>query len=604
MFYLCSIPRSGSTLLASLLLQRGDTHVSKTSNLGEFMGSIIVTHYQNPATEAGKVEQEELMRTLKAVVEAKYSTRTEEFIFDKGRCWPDPNNMKVLTEMMGEAPKIVATVRPLADCVASFYMIDKGFDYPLDCPNPLKYWMKNSELFSYLIRCYESLKAGYKEHPENFCLIDYDDLCNHTQRELDRISDFIGAPRIDYDPTIKQIGEDDNAWGVKDLHLLESEIKKTEMNTREILGDELFRLFDVKEFWSKKPATVYPPAPLDLALEAGLHGDFVTAEKILRYEYRIDPKNNRAAFNLGWYEMRKGNLQKGHRFLDCGREEEIFGNRHIGTTIPIWNGQRDVTVLLEMEGGIGDQFHCVRYCKNLVEDYGCKVIVSGSAPILSVIRDVAGVHMSVMHEASLLIDFDYWLPSMSAPISLKLEYSDVSGESYIPRLGEPTSKIGVKWSGNPMFEHEQHRLFPPQLMFDAVKDEDCICLQKEDEKTDGLTPIPEWMEQPSLATWKDTQLAISRCELVITSCTGVAHLSAAMGVETWIVVPMLAYYLWAKPGKITEHYNSVKLYRQEEYGNWRAPFERIKQDLISRRIAKWDKIPIRLGNTTLEFIEA
>jgi hypothetical protein len=157
-----------------------------------------------------------------------------------------------------------------------------------------------------------------------------------------------------------------------------------------------------------------------------------------------------------------------------------------------------------------------------------------------------------------------------------------------------------------MFEHEQHRLFPSELMFNTVNDEDCLCLQKEEGsqhgETDGLVPAPEWMEKPSLETWSDTQKAVSRCDLVITSCTGVAHLAGAMGVETWIVVPILPYYLWALPGNKTPHYDSVTLYRQEKYGCWEAPFKQIKRDLIARRINKWPKAAA--GGTTEQFIEA
>jgi hypothetical protein len=54
-----------------------------------------------------------------------------------------------------------------------------------------------------------------------------------------------------------------------------------------------------------------------------------------------------------------------------------------------------------------------------------------------------------------------------------------------------------------------------------------------------------------------------------------------MGVKTWIVVPILPYYLWAKPGSKTEWYDSVTLFRQEAYGDWGGPFRKIKQQLKS-----------------------
>ena len=197
---------------------------------------------------------------------------------------------------------------------------------------------------------------------------------------------------------------------------------------------------------------------------------------------------------------------------------------------------------------------------------------------------------------------------VSVVVPLSYEYSDLSGESYIPRLCESQGKVGIKWSGNPMFEHQQHRSFPSELMWNVVRDENCISLQKDSVgnlgETDNITPTPEWMGTPSLEEWKDTQMAISQCELVITSCTSVAHLAGAMGIETWVVVPILPYYLWALPGDKTPYYDSVTLFRQEKYGNWEAPFKKIKQALIARRVKSWGNPNNEISNSTKDFIEA
>ncbi len=82
-----------------------------------------------------------------------------------------------------------------------------------------------------------------------------------------------------------------------------------------------------------------------------------------------------------------------------------------------------------------------------------------------------------------------------------------------------------------------------------------------------------------MKTWEDTARVLAGLDLVITSDTSIAHCSAALGIETWIIVPILPYYPWALPGNCTSWYDSVKLYRQSTYGNWDAPFEQIKKDL-------------------------
>jgi hypothetical protein len=119
-------------------------------------------------------------------------------------------------------------------------------------------------------------------------------------------------------------------------------------------------------------------------------------------------------------------------------------------------------------------------------------------------------------------------------------------------------------------------------MFEAVRGSDCVSLQRDE----GTDLKPSWMSQADVSDWNETRKSISQCEKVITSCTSVAHLSAAMGIETWIVVPILSYYLWALPVNKSPYYNSVTIYRQENYGDWSAPFEQIKEKLKCMHMLK------------------
>ena len=497
-----------------------------------------------------------------------------------------------MAKAMGEPIKIVATVRPIAECIASFYLIDKS-------DLPIEQWIKQSELMVHLWKSYESLKDGYEKYPDQFCIVEYDDLINHTQRELDRVADFIGWPKWKFNSKIEQVDENDNAWGIKDLHKLSEKIEPNNIDAEGILGKRLFKHYQGGEFWNDKPEPVKNAKnePLNLALEAGLHGNFDKAYEILKEIERTDP-NDRSKFNLGWYEMMRGNLLKGHILLTHGRNEGVFGNNPSQSGQPFWNGERDCIVLMEMEGGSGDQIHGIRFAKNIANDYNCRVIISGCQRLVDICKDVEGVSAFCQHEVAEGIYHDYQTPNMSIGVPLRLEYSDLCGKPYLPKVGKSEGKVGIKWFGNPKFEHQQHRLFPKELLFDAVEGEDLLCLQKEGEK-------PEYLYQPSLEEWGDTVKAISKCDLVISSCSSVAHLAGAMGVETWIVVPILPYYMWAYPGDKTPYYDSVTLFRQEKYGCWKAPFKKIKQALIQRRVALWSKATYNeYGDTTRAFIEA
>jgi len=325
------------------------------------------------------------------------------------------------------------------------------------------------------------------------------------------------------------------------------------------------------EFWNDKPELVKEDKLIDLQLAAGIQGDFKKGWELAQQIEKETPDCPRAAFNRGWYLLHQGKLLEGHKLLDYGRQVDVFGSGHIGTTQPIWNGEEG-TVLLNLEGGLGDQIKSYRFAFDL-QERGNRVMISCSPELAPMFAEKFPV---VQHNAACGSYHDYWLPSMSAIIPLGYEYEDLKGRPYIERTADPIpGRVGVRWSGNPKFEHEQHRFFPPDLMFDVVKGYNCVSLQRD--KDSELKP--GWMKQAHLDDWQTTRKSISECQLVISSCTSVAHLSAAMGIETWIVVPVLPYYLWALPGDKTPYYDSATLFRQEKYGDWSGPFKNIKEKL-------------------------
>ena len=567
MIYLASLPRSGSTLLGSLLNQRDDVFASKTSNLCATLGSAIQS-WERKETSASDGSQEDLHRILAGIADNRYDT--DKLVFDKGRSWVFPQVMDMMEDVTGEV-KIVATVRPVVECLASLVKIS---------PEPildLKDFCKNGKLAEHFLASHAALREGYKYKPDNFLLIEYHDLVDDTQEQMDKIADFVGISYFKHDlNNIAPSGEKDVVWGIKNLHALRPTVSHNDWSAEEVLGSYLCDYYQGGEFWNDKPTPVRGIDLLDLQLEASLRGDFEKSSQMAKNLLIDRPDCNRVKFNAGWHALREGQLQEGHTLLDFGRQDKIFGNKTLSTQ-PKWSGETNCTVLLDMEGGQGDQIKSFRFASD-IQARGNKVVIAAHPDLAPMFAEK---FITVQHEATGGVYHDFYTPSMSAVLPLGYEYEDLSGEPYIERTAEPVKgRVGLRWSGNPQFEHEQHRKFPIKLMFDAVRNLDCVSLQRD---TDD---VPNWMDQPSLETWNDTRKAISECELVISSCTSVAHLAAAMGVKTWIVVPVLSYYLWALPGNTSPYYDSVTLFRQEKYGDWSSPFEKIKEQLQCMHMLK------------------
>ena len=383
----------------------------------------------------------------------------------------------------------------------------------------------------------------------------------------------------------------------------------------------------VERVKSQKPRPKMPMSRVDIILErAG--GNMENAEKLAKEKDKLDyqlmlavqgkteqawkvvkeleqerPECNRSAFNRGWFYLAKGELSKGLTLLEKGRALNAWGNEgQMGEMFSArWDGKQDLKdkfVLIYMEGGHGDEILNVRFVKQII-DKGAKVIIACRPTLAPLFARIEGVSAVAQVDILRGVWHDYYIPSFSLAHLLGCEYEDLKGESYITPndrcvkrfsnyIKKDGFKVGIRWAGNQKFEHEQMRGFPFKGFYDAVNQEgvDLYSLQLSDASHIDVSKYNITDLEEHLTDWEQTAGAIANLDLVITSCTSIAHLSAAMGKETWVIVPTMPYYVWAVPGSKSSWYDSVNLIRQEEFGNWDKPFTKVKQEL---EIRKWQK---------------
>lgn len=217
MIFLSGIPRSCSTLLCSLLGQRPDTVVSTTSALATLIMKANL-EWENNATCNKKGDGAPMFR---AMINAYHPDQSAEYFFDKGRDWADPYAMAAAMTVQDEV-KVVATVRPYAECAASFVKLCR--------PDDLHKFLYDSTPMDHLHRAYQTLYLGYLQFPESIYFVRHADLVTKTQDTMDGIADFIEADRfthrlIDLD----QVGEVDPEWdalwgGENTLHTLKPQV--------------------------------------------------------------------------------------------------------------------------------------------------------------------------------------------------------------------------------------------------------------------------------------------------------------------------------------------------------------------------------------------
>ncbi len=144
-------------------------------------------------------------------------------------------------------------------------------------------------------------------------------------------------------------------------------------------------------------------------------------------------------------------------------------------------------------------------------------------------------------------------------------------------------RIGLVWSGNPLHQNDHNRSMPLRMLSRIVDAEATfVSLQKEPRPADKATLL----ERPDIidltADFHDFSetAALIRClDLVISVDTSVAHLSAALGCPTWILLPYTPDYRWLLDRDDSPWYPTVKLFRQGESCDYGEVLDRVRAEL-------------------------
>jgi ADP-heptose:LPS heptosyltransferase len=85
-----------------------------------------------------------------------------------------------------------------------------------------------------------------------------------------------------------------------------------------------------------------------------------------------------------------------------------------------------------------------------------------------------------------------------------------------------------------------------------------------------------------LTDFSETAALVSCLDLVITVDTSVAHLSAALGRPTWILLPYVPDYRWLLDRDDSPWYPTVRLFRQTESCDYAPVLDRVRTELSTQ----------------------
>ncbi len=330
-------------------------------------------------------------------------------------------------------------------------------------------------------------------------------------------------------------------------------------------------------------------------LEAGRYAE---AEALYGRAVSLDPGNRNGNWNLAILWLMHGDFVRGWKQFEWRKQlQSVLVDAPTSST-PEWDGSPldGRTILVCAEQGMGDTIQFIRYA-GMLKSFGAgRVIVDCPQPLVSLVASVPGVDQ-VLPRGFGIPQHDVHVSLMSLPHLLGTELETIpDAVPYIRSESRPAAdlvtaaegatKIGIVWAGNPLHKRDVLRsvdlaqvaklLDIPSTKFFSLQTGDAPERQLRELGDSRIVDL-----SPSLGDFQDTAAVIERLDLVISVDTSVAHLAAAMGKPTWILLPHVADYRWLLDREDSPWYPTARLFRQPAAGQWARVIEAVAAELRS-----------------------
>jgi len=318
----------------------------------------------------------------------------------------------------------------------------------------------------------------------------------------------------------------------------------------------------------------------------------------------IEPHHPEAHTNLGFIELANGIFDAGWKHYEWRTKTALHTRLHpADPRYPRWDGGNinGLTILLTSEQGLGDTIQFARYASDVAAK-GARVILQVHPSLVQILSRIKGVADAISHDPTMPVDVQAPLMSLPSIFSTRLDSIPYSSIPYLQadsnlsaiwrdRLGPKNgARIGAVWSGSTP-QRVVERSIPLaefiRIFSSVTNSVELICLQKEiwprDSAALKASPNIRFFGE-QIRDFADTAALINQCDFVITIDTSVAHLSGALGTETWLLLPAVADWRWFIDEDRSPWYSNMRIYRQSQLGDWSTLISRIRNDLDLRLI--------------------
>ena len=253
--FISGLPRSGSTLLSSILNQNPRFYSSITDNVLELTIDTIKKFDEVGVRKL--ISHDCKINVIKSIFDGYYSSVNGEVCFNTNRAWT--GQIEILKEIFPKS-KILVCVRDINSILNSLEIISKKNIFSV---NRLRKFNLNESVYSHVYNWmnitdglvglpYSLLKQAFvSSNSSMMMIIEYDEFCKNPNGYMKSIYNFIEEDYFEHDfdniKTLPEWKEYDCEIGVDGLHSVKNKISKSKSDW--VLPPDILAEFENYEVW-------------------------------------------------------------------------------------------------------------------------------------------------------------------------------------------------------------------------------------------------------------------------------------------------------------------------------------------------------------------
>jgi len=305
--------------------------------------------------------------------------------------------------------------------------------------------------------------------------------------------------------------------------------------------------------------------------------------QLLNDGLKIKPDSEQANFNKSIILLQSGNLKDGWEFYEWRWKIVEWTSVPLKTSKPIWNGEKDITLYLWPEQGIGDEVMFASIFNDVKKDVK-KLIVKIDFRLLEVFeRSFPDIKFISSKNETIEENYEFHLPIGSLPKFYRNDLKDFENKNnkYLKTNQliddnlniqfikyKNKRKIGISWkSKNPSSGLKRSAELEDVIKY--VNDNEAIYVNLQ--YGDVAAEITE-IQQKGFNIVNITEIdnmqnidgllsIINICDEVISIDNSTVHFAGAIGKKTEVLMHESADFRWEMQGNTTKWYKSLSLKR-------------------------------------------